>query len=330
MHTRVLSLVFGLLALLGAMSPANADVAGSHDHPIIARYPGSTIEWHLVENYRKYRVPAGPVSGYRELAKWIDSEGQLTRIYYALDGSARSDREVYQNYRDALAQAGFDILVEGYVAEGVRGADIGSRTWQDVIFRANAWGDSSGAVNEMTRGSATAAGSGTIVAHKQRAAGTVYVVVSVYQFRDDRVSTLIDVLEAAPVKSGLVSVNAEAIGNAIAEQGRVVLDGLHFDFDKASLTAQSNPVLGEIATYLTANPTRNFHVVGHTDSKGTYAYNQKLSADRAAAVVAALVSQHGIAAARLEAHGVGPLAPRATNSADAGRERNRRVELVER
>lgn len=309
---------------------AGAEIPGSRDHPMIARYPGATIEWQLVENHREYRVPVGEVSGYRQLAQWIDTEGRLTRTYYALDGGGRSDREVYQNYRDALAQAGFELLAEGYVPEGERGAKIGSREWQDVIFRANPWGDRSGAVNEMARGSATAAGSGSIVARLQRGKDTAYVVVSVYQFRDNRVSTLVDVLEVAALKSGLIAVDAKAIGAGIREQGRVVLDGLFFDHDKATLTPQSAPVLTAIAEYLKSDGGRSFYVVGHTDAKGTLAYNLDLSKARAQAVVTALIRDHAIEAKRLDAHGLGPLSPRASNASDSSRERNRRVELVER
>jgi len=322
-------LVMFVLICMSTLTTLHADVPGSRDHPIVSRYPGSTIAWHLIENHRDYRVPTGQVSGYRQLSSWIDAAGRLTRNYYALDGTARTDREVYQNYRDALANAGFEILLEGYVGAGTRGNAVGSRQWQDVIFRSNSWGDSSGAINEMTRGSASSAGSGSIVARKVRDAGTAFVVISVYQFRDNRISTLIDVLEVEKLESGLVSVNAQAIGAGINENGRVVLDGLYFDFDKATLTPQSNPTLEQIAQYLQSNKQRNFYVVGHTDNKGNFAYNQTLARERAAAVVTALVKAHGIAAARLEAHGVGPLVPRATNSADSGRERNRRVELVE-
>ncbi|MBK8067943.1 MAG: OmpA family protein [Rhodanobacteraceae bacterium] len=50
-------------------------------------------------------------------------------------------------------------------------------------------------------------------------------------------------------------------------------------------------------------------MVGHSDSQGGFAHNQKLSAERAASVLAALVQRFGVAAARLSAHGVGPLAP---------------------
>jgi len=56
----------------------------------------------------------------------------------------------------------------------------------------------------------------------------------------------------------------------------------------------------------------------------------ELSRARAAAVVAALVGEHGVEASRLEAHGVGPLAPVATNSTSDGKSKNRRVEIVAR
>jgi outer membrane protein OmpA-like peptidoglycan-associated protein len=56
--------------------------------------------------------------------------------------------------------------------------------------------------------------------------------------------------------------------------------------------------------------------------------NLALSRARAEAVVQALVAGHGVAASRLEGHGVGPLAPVATNGTEKGRARNRRVELV--
>jgi OOP family OmpA-OmpF porin len=69
-------------------------------------------------------------------------------------------------------------------------------------------------------------------------------------------------------------------------------------------------------------------LVGHTDAEGGLAANIDLSRRRAAAVRDRLVAQHGIAAERLSAEGVGWLAPRATNATEAGREANRRVEAV--
>jgi OOP family OmpA-OmpF porin len=324
--------ITALLLLVGlCTTPARAqDLPGSKDHPIITRYPGSVIQWYRVENHRSYRVPTGPVSGYRQVAEGVDTEGRLTRIYYTLAGGARSDDEVYANYREALAGAGFDILAAGYEPAGGRSSEVGSRKWREVLFLSNPWGDTDGAVNEMTRGSASSGGGGAVVARKERAEGTAYVIVTVYRFREDQVSTLVDVLEVASAQTGLIVVDAEAIGAGIAENGRVVLDGLHFDFDQATLRAESKPALDQIALYLKAQPTRQFYVVGHTDAQGTLDYNRKLSAERAQAVVTALVESHGIARSRLEAHGVGPLVPVFANASEAGRERNRRVELVEK
>jgi len=69
-------------------------------------------------------------------------------------------------------------------------------------------------------------------------------------------------------------------------------------------------------------------VVGHTDNVGGVEMNVKLSQDRAAAVMNALVGELGIAPDRLRAWGCGQFAPVASNGAEAGRAKNRRVELV--
>ena len=325
---RVVLILILAVGCLG-MNVLAQDVEGSQDHPIITRYPGSVIQWYSVENHRPFRLPIGPITGYRTIDDWIDTEGRVTRIYYALEGGARTHDEVYLNYKEALEKADFEILAEGLAPAGTRGGPVGSRQWREVYLLNNP-ANSNGAVNNMGSGSATSGGSGTIIAKKERPEGTAFVAVTVYQFRDDHVATLVDIVEVAQAETGLIVVDAAAIGRGIEEKGRVVLDGVLFDFDKATLMAESKAALDEIAKYLKANSSQPFYVVGHTDSKGTLEYNQKLSSDRAKAVVDALVKDYGIAADRLSGHGVGPLVPVFTNESDAGRERNRRVELVER
>ena len=85
-----------------------------------------------------------------------------------------------------------------------------------------------------------------------------------------------------------------------------------------------------MAALLKAQPALKVAIVGHTDSQGTLESNLQLSRARADAVVAALKAQHGVDGARLSAHGLASLAPVASNRDEAGRARNRRVELVER
>jgi len=80
---------------------------------------------------------------------------------------------------------------------------------------------------------------------------------------------------------------------------------------------------------MSQNPSLKLHVVGHTDNVGDMATNMKLSQARAAAVVAALTSKHGVAPNRLGAFGAGPYTPVASNATDEGKAKNRRVELVQ-
>ncbi len=126
-----------------------------------------------------------------------------------------------------------------------------------------------------------------------------------------------------------VTANADALRGVLAEAGHVEVPGIFFDFNKAEVKPESRPALEEIAKLLKANPSLRVYVVGHTDSVGGLEANLKLSEARAAAVVKALASEHGISAGRMKAYGVGPLAPVASNKTEEGKARNRRVELVE-
>ncbi|PKN56437.1 MAG: hypothetical protein CVU56_16175 [Deltaproteobacteria bacterium HGW-Deltaproteobacteria-14] len=122
--------------------------------------------------------------------------------------------------------------------------------------------------------------------------------------------------------------NAAALGAGLAAEGRIAVYGVHFDTGKAAIKPDSAPALQEIAKLLLAQPALKLHVVGHTDNVGGLVPNLELSKARAEAVVAALATTHGVARARLMAHGVGPVAPTASNDTEAGRAKNRRVELV--
>lgn len=317
-----------LLVLLAAGRLAAQDIDGAIEHPMFERYPGQTIAWQHIENYQPYRVAVGPVTGYRTISDWIETEGRVTRTFFKYEGEDRTFSEIYKNYLDALEAERFDILGEGMSADR-KGVAIGSRQWMEVTFAANP-ATKPGAVATMLSGTSSSGGAGAIVARKDRAEGTVYVVVYVEQHSRSYVGTLIDIVEVEAAETGMVVVDASAIGSGIGEYGRVVLDGIVFDFDEATLKPESKPALDAIAEFLKANPAMRFYVVGHTDSKGTFAYNSKLSADRARAVADALINDYGIAAQVLEAHGVGPLVPEFSNGNDGGREKNRRVELVER
>lgn len=128
----------------------------------------------------------------------------------------------------------------------------------------------------------------------------------------------------------VVQANAEIFGNDLKSTGHAAIYGILFDTAKATIKPESAQAIGEVAKLLKGDATLKVYVVGHTDNTGVLESNMKLSQDRADAVVQALIQTHGIAAARLKAFGAGPYAPVASNDAEAGRAKNRRVELVKR
>lgn len=133
-----------------------------------------------------------------------------------------------------------------------------------------------------------------------------------------------DAVGTCPHWSG--SVGGE-VARALAGAGRARLYGIEFDLDSAVIRRESGAVLEDVARALAAHPEWRLAIEGHTDSTGTAAHNQELSAARAAAVCDAL-AERGVAAARLRAAGYGAARPVADNATALGRARNRRVEIV--
>lgn len=124
---------------------------------------------------------------------------------------------------------------------------------------------------------------------------------------------------------------APAPGEAITLEGcaagdTIVLQGVTFEFNQARLTANAKTILDGVADALTARADIRVEVGGHTDSRGSDSYNQKLSESRAQSVMQYLIGK-GIDAGRMSAKGYGEANPVADNETDDGRELNRRVEL---
>lgn len=107
----------------------------------------------------------------------------------------------------------------------------------------------------------------------------------------------------------------------------VTLPGVLFDLDKAQLKPGAERSIDQLATVLKENPERNIVVEGFTDSTGAEEYNKKLSEERAAAVREALVSR-GVNPERIQTRGYGENYPVASNETPAGRQLNRRVEII--
>jgi len=135
-----------------------------------------------------------------------------------------------------------------------------------------------------------------------------------------------------PKESNYYEIDKAVALNPITVGSKIVLNNIFFDFDKATLRPLSNVELKNLLLLMKGNPNMKVEISGHTDSKGSEDYNQKLSEARAQSVVARLI-ENGISADRMKAKGYGKTMPAAPNKnlngtdSPEGRQLNRRVEL---
>jgi OmpA-OmpF porin, OOP family len=127
-----------------------------------------------------------------------------------------------------------------------------------------------------------------------------------------------------------VEVDPDALSEDLKTEGHVAIYGIYFDYDSATITPESEPALKVISEIMAQNRDLEVYIIGHTDMTGSLEYNMDLAQRRAESVVNTLVNTYGISVNRLQAMGVGPLCPVASNQSEEGRQLNRRVELVER
>ena len=116
-------------------------------------------------------------------------------------------------------------------------------------------------------------------------------------------------------------------GAEVNKVGCWIIKDLEFDFNSYEIKKEYQSCIKKVVAILRANPGLKLIVEGHTDSKGSKAYNDKLSMNRADAVVDSLVGK-GIEVERLTAKGYGFAKPVASNDTEEGRARNRRVQLT--
>ena len=329
-----------------------ADIAGAADPAGLGRYAGSLIVDHKVKAFDELALPVStlePVgddkvdrnnnrlfSGKQQLAL----EGKLSRVVYVLP-AGRSPLEVLRNYQQVAAEKGGRSLYEckadtcgGNVESGAShgGSEQGVINY---VFPADQ-------INpESFSNAACAVDSGLAdlrygVSTFTAAGADVHVAVLTFTLKDDlyckalagRTVAIVATLEAKAREQNMVTVKASELARTIADSGKIALYGIHFDFDKADIKPESAPQLDEIAALLKADASLKLMIVGHTDNQGAAAYNLDLSKRRADAVAATLTSRYGVAVDRLLAQGMGAAAPLASNDSDAGRAKNRRVELV--
>ncbi len=309
-----------LVALAASLLSADAlaaDVTGSKDDPLLGRFEGSEIRVYKQLEFDEFPYITKRYASSGANAQTV--EGKLTMIGYRLPKGV-SFAEVARNFRMRLEGQGFAVDFECDTAKGDCGSALdfasqikkpsdlpepGLYEWDRFNFR-------------------------FISARLKRPEGDAFASVWVTKYANapEPRYVYVSVLEQQAIANKMVG--ASKMAKEIAENGRIALYGIYFDFDKADLKPESQPTIKQIAQLLKDQPKLELVIVGHTDNQGGLEYNMDLSNRRAQAVRDALVRDQGIAPARLSAWGAGYLAPVASNRTEEGRAKNRRVELVEK
>lgn len=322
------------ICLIAAVSAVHAaDIKGSRDHPLIKRYEGCEILHYKHEKFGDFKLALSPVvSEFGKddtIKKSRKVEGEKTEIFYVCPAS-RSSLEVYRNYKKDLAALGYKILYEG------SGEELGPYyTFATTVFPEELRIHN---INPFIRNQV---GQRYLAARRVTPEGAIAGYIALYVTEDNEYHSQLGtkkgqplvklvVIDSEQMETKMVAVTSSEMSKAIAASGSIALYGILFDTGKAGLKPESDAALEQIADLLKSDADLRLYVVGHTDNVGSYAANVTLSQQRAQAVTKALISRHGIAAARLTPVGVASVAPVTTNKTEDGRAKNRRVQLVEK
>jgi outer membrane protein OmpA-like peptidoglycan-associated protein len=294
-----------LLLMLGAASAA----------PDFGVLEGAELKREALRDFDGYDMPIGPFGPDLRLIEPL--EGQIGEYVYRVERTL-STLFAIRNYEDALKQVGYEVRYQ-----------CGGRACGGFDFRFGAYIVPPPAMRldlgDFRYLAATNRDEGlhaTVIASRQ--GGALYLqVMTVKEAAATPAITNAPTPRAKPDDARLY-----ALARHLTMNGHAVVEGIDFAPGAGTLTKGSAAALAQAAQLLRSRPDITFRVVGHTDNEGALELNLKLSQSRAEAVADALASVEGVERRQLTAHGLGYLAPRASNATEEGRALNRRVELV--
>lgn len=294
--------VAGVMFVSGLMAVA--------DVPAMTGLPQPTSS-HL-EAFTSHRLPTGPFQN--QTVPVQNLEGRLTQQAWQLQRDGKSSLELLAPLRQDLQRQGYEALYE---------CDTSACGGYDFRFNLSLLPEPDMHVDLgdfryflARKGSEWAA----LVVSNSANIGFIHLT---------HIDTASGPSAVAPPPSQAATVTtALPMETLFDAAGTFVLEDLVFASGASALAAGEYPSLAALATWLQATPDARVALVGHTDASGGLEANIALSRKRAEAVRQELTRRFNIPANRLEAQGVGPLAPRAPHHSDKDRALNRRVEAV--
>ena len=302
----LLTILLAVLLQANAWSQGGADKVDSRDFPGISRFPGSHIVDYRSSADTQYSLALGRLqraNGRVTAGREERIQGILTRITYAIP-SGYSGADVFEGLSTQL------LAGEGAELFRCQGRSCGSSNfWANDIF-----------ANRILYGPETDQFYLASTSAAASAEASIYTALYVITRGNRSVYAHLDILELPGDSSKqLMAATPAALLEGLHQDGSVILPGLTFDERDQLLNAEGIELLIDT---LQANPQMRVYVVAHLRAPAELEALLERSRYRAALIVSRLAAA-GIAAERLSAQGLGPLAPACSGSSCA-----ERIELV--
>lgn len=249
-------------------------------------------------------------------------EGDVRRAAWRLDSPGLTPFQVMRPLREQLVEAGFELVLDcaakrcggfdfRFAAETLPGPNmyVNIRAFHFVTGLREGEDGAEEVVTLLASTSATSA----------------YVQIIHAGSLGERTAT-VDTTADLPVTTETGA--EEDFATQLLRGGHLVLSDLDFDVGSTDLGEGPFDTLMALAAFMEAQPTMRIALVGHTDTVGGLEPNIGISRARARSVRQRLIDRYAVDGDRMEAEGMGYLAPVASNLEQAGRDANRRVEVV--
>lgn len=301
---RLMQYYIGIVLLLVISTPLNAQQTTFRDHPLIARFPDSEISEVEFEEDVNYRLILSSLQRTRGLVSSEESQrlrGDVTKIVYDVSSEFSGD-DVYGFFREQANELGYSELFS------CAGRECGSSNyWANDIFRNRIlYGPERNQFYLVLRAGSDAETSPHIA---------LYIITR----GNRRLYAYLEIIEVGGAQTRINLVNPTTLLTTLQEQGSFVVPDIEFISDLA-LSDESD--LSSTVSLLQSDPSLRVYLVAHLGGDEDVDTLLQRSQQRAD-VLRQLLIGRGIAANRINAQGVGPLAP-SCNAATCGD----RVEIV--
>ncbi len=270
-----------------------------------------------ISPYDSYGLPVGPFADGKLATERI--EGRIERRSWQVPSQTLTTLQILDPLRSALINDGFTIE---YQCEDRACGGFDFRFAIEVIPAP----DMHVNIRDFRFLAATREGEEAVGLLVSRGRNAAYVQM-IYAHRSQGAAPIAPLPGEPAQPAGQLEPGAQFLAK-LTRDGHIMLGDLDFRSGSATLSPGRYVSLERIAAFMAETPDVIVALVGHTDSVGTLEKNIALSKRRAQSVRQRLIQAHGVDPARLEAEGMGYLAPIASNLVKQGRDANRRVEAV--